>query len=58
MCLRRNWEGNKCSFSKDLGNGKGSLQPFHSVVIHLCPIVPRVRGNSDCARRLFFFNWH
>ncbi len=55
LCLRRKWEGNKFSFSKDLGNSKGSLQPFHSVVIHSCPIVHRVRGNSACARRLF--NW-
>ena len=52
MCLRRKWEGNEFSFSQELGNSKGSLRPFHSIVIHLCPIVHRVRGNSACVRRL------
>ncbi len=56
MHLLRNWEGNKFSFSKDLGNGKGSLQPFHSVVIHLCPIVHRVRRNSACSRADFLLS--
>ncbi len=51
-CLLRSWEGHEFSFSEDLGNSKGSLQPFHGGVIHLCPIVHRIRGDSASARRL------
>ena len=41
----------RVSFSEDLDNSRGSFQPFQRVVIRLCPIVHRVRGNSACARR-------
>ncbi len=51
-CLLRSWEGTNFSFLADLGKSKGSLQPFHGVVIHLRPIVPRIRGDSACVRRL------
>ncbi len=46
-------EGNKFSFSKDLGIDKGSLQPFPSIVIHLVPLYTGLGVTAPARADLF-----